>query len=67
VGLLNADSVDEAEVHLVVDLDQKEQARLPERRMVTQLGLDIALISATDGPHFAATILQILRAGWSER
>lgn len=67
VGLLNADTVDTAEVHLVVDLDQKEHVRLPQSRVVTQLGLDIALISAIEGPHFAAAILQILRAGWSDR
>ena len=66
-GLLNADTIEEAAVHLVVDLDQIEQTRMPQRRIITYLGIDITLINAIDGPHFAATVLQILRAGWSAR
>lgn len=67
VGILKADHLPAAPIMLVVDLDQTEHERLPERRTVTLLGCEIALISAIHGPHFAAAILQIVKAGWSDR
>ncbi|WP_296427684.1 HPr kinase/phosphatase C-terminal domain-containing protein [Yoonia sp.] len=67
VGLLNAACVDDAQVVLVVNLDETEDRRLPERRSVTLLGLDIPLIGHNSGPHFVPAILQILKAGWSNK
>ena len=67
IGILNAAVSAQADVALIVDLDETEGERLPERRAVTLLGLDIPLIHRIDGPHLGAAILQILKAGWSDR
>lgn len=67
IGLLNASSIPQAEVWYVVDLDQEETHRLPQRRFVTLLGCDLPLIYRVDGPQFAPAILQALQHGWSQR
>lgn len=67
IGILQADSLDKARVMLAVDLDQTETERLPPQRQVTLLGTEIPLIRHIEGPHLASSILQILKAGWSQR
>ncbi len=67
IGILNAAHAAQATLLLVVDLDETEHERLPKRGKVTLLGCEIALIRAIHGPHFAAAILQIVKAGWSDR
>jgi len=67
IGILNAATVPDAAIRLVVDLERTETQRLPQRGVITLLGCDLPLIHHIDGPHFAAAILQILKAGWSER
>ncbi|MEJ6404362.1 HPr kinase/phosphorylase [Yoonia sp. 2307UL14-13] len=67
VGILQADCVDRARVVLTVDLDHTETRRLPERRQVMLLRTEIPLIRHIEGPHLASSILQILKAGWSQR
>ena len=67
VGILKADFQAQACVDLVVDLNQTEDQRLPDRRMTRICGCDIPLIKRIEGPHFAAIIMQILKAGWSDR
>lgn len=67
IGILNAVYQPIAKVTLVVDLDQTETARLPQRRVIPYLGCSLPLIYRHDGPHFAAGILQLLKAGWSDR
>lgn len=67
IGILNADAHSQAAVRLVVDLDTPAAARLPQRGVITLLGCDLPLIHRIEGPQFAAAILQILKAGWSER
>ncbi len=67
IGILNASHTSHAHVILVVDLNETERERLPARRTVTLLGCEIALICTIQGPHFAAAVLQILKAGWSDR
>ena len=67
IGILNAAPSAKADVALIVDLDETESERLPQRRVVTLLGLDVPLIHRIDGPHFGPAILQILKAGWSDR
>jgi len=67
IGVLNAATVPCAQVRLVVDLDSIEHERMPIRRTVTLMGAEIPLIRAIDRPYFAAAILQILKAGWSDR
>lgn len=66
IGLLQADTVAQATVVLVADLDQPIQKRLPHRRTVTLLGCEIPLIGQVRGPHVGPAILQILKAGWSD-
>ncbi len=63
IGVLRADTAGDASVLLVVDLDQEETKRLPAQRHVTMLGCDLPLIYKVSGPHFAAAILQFLKAG----
>ena len=67
VGILNAHHAPQARAALAVDLDELERDRLPQRRILTLLGCDVPLIYRIDAPHFAAAILQILKAGWSDR
>jgi len=67
IGILNARSSPEARVALVVDLDQQEPERLPSGRVYTLLECDLPLIYRVDAPQFAPAILQILKAGWSDR
>ncbi|SLN45365.1 HPr kinase/phosphorylase [Roseisalinus antarcticus] len=63
VGILNAEPVAGAAVVLAVDMERVEYSRLPPRRSVSWLGVDIPLIFRVDAPHFAAAILQYLKAG----
>ncbi|WP_322890560.1 MULTISPECIES: HPr kinase/phosphatase C-terminal domain-containing protein [unclassified Yoonia] len=67
VGILNAACQARATVALVVDLDRTADQRLPDRASTRICGCDIPLIKRIDGPHFAAIIVQILKAGWSDR
>lgn len=67
IGLLNAAPVTHAKVALVVDLNQIETERLPQRRFTTLLGCDLPLIYRVEGPQFAPAIVQILKAGWSDQ
>ena len=67
VGILHAAYQARAQVALVVDLDQSEDRRLPERAYTRIYDCDIPLIKRIDGPHFAVIIVQILKAGWSDR
>ncbi|PRY76216.1 HPr kinase/phosphorylase [Yoonia maritima] len=67
VGILNARAVSSAQVQLVVDLNEIEQSRMPERRVIELFGRNIPLIHRVSGDHFVPAILQILKAGWSNR
>lgn len=67
IGILRGKGLARAKVALWVDLDRIETERLPQRRFFTHLGCDLPLIYKLDAPHFAPAILQILKAGWSER
>lgn len=66
VGLLRADYLDRSPISLIVDLDQADGGRMPNRRTVTILNCEITLIGHNPGPHFASAILQYLKAGWSD-
>lgn len=63
VGILAADHQDSAIVQLVVDLDSVEDARLPQQRHITLLGVSIPLLHTPRSVHFPAAILQTLRGG----
>ena len=66
VGILNAESRTQAEVALVVDLDQREDKRLPDRHDITILGCVIPLLRGVEGIHLAPAIAQMIRAGRSK-
>jgi len=61
VGLLRVPPADPAPVVLAVDLDQTETERLPHPRALDLLGTSVPLLHKVEGPHFAATLLEILK------
>lgn len=63
VGLLQAETVAQADVVLQVDLDQTETARLPVMRFCDILGLRRPSIHKVDSSHFPAAVLQYLKGG----
>lgn len=66
VGILNASAVGPVPLALWVDLDTDERDRLPPFRKRDVLGFAVPLLHTPSGPHFAAAILQYLRAGRSD-
>lgn len=66
VGILHAPFVDEAPIHLVVDLDTEETERLPPKRIYTLSGIPIALVFGSRGLHFPASFLHYARYGRAE-
>ncbi|GAA6181593.1 HPr kinase/phosphatase C-terminal domain-containing protein [Shimia sp. NS0008-38b] len=63
VGILQASPVSNARLHLVVDLDETEQDRLPHPREARILESALPLLLGTEAPYFAAAVLQCLRHG----
>lgn len=63
VGLLRAETLDEAPVALVADLGQTEDQRLPPFRRLTLLGCDLDLVLHAQNDHFAQALLLYLRHG----
>ena len=61
VGLMRVPFVPQAEIALVIDLDQPEPNRLPPQREITLLGISRPLVLAVPQPHFPAAILCYLR------
>ena len=57
VGILNVKSTAEAQVVLVADLSQPETERLPPRRRVMLLGIEVDLVLGQGNPHFPASVL----------
>lgn len=66
VGLLRADARRDAPIALHVDLDRRENQRLPERREVEILGCSLISLGNIDRGCFAAAVLQMLKEGRSE-
>ena len=66
VGILNADTVEEAPVVLIVNLDEPETERLPPKRSQQILGLSLPLVQNFGIRHFAAAIHQYLKGGRSD-
>ena len=63
IGLLNATPAGPAPVMMVADLDQAETERLPRALTTQLLGREVTLLRAVQAPHFAAALLQYLKAG----
>lgn len=62
IGILRAGACD-ATLVLAVDLGQREVERMPPPRHSFVHGLPLPLVLGQDGSHFAAAILQYLKAG----
>lgn len=63
VGILNAVPAPPARLELWVDLDQAEEHRLPPQRQKVYLGVSRPIVHNAHAQHFAAAILQFLKAG----
>ena len=63
LGILNADTVDGADVVLAVDMGVTGAERLPPHRSVTYLGRTVDLVQAQRDPHFPAALLAYLKGG----
>ncbi len=63
LGLLRADTVGSVALAYVVDLNRTETARLPDPVDVKLLRQTVPLLHAADIPHFAASLIQLLKAG----
>lgn len=63
VGLLYVEPVRRAFLHLVVDLGEPEQDRLPPRRDIVILGRTVRLVRGPVTPHFPVSLLLSLAMG----
>jgi len=61
VGILHAEPCAEAQLALVVDMDQTETDRMPPARMIDMLGVSIKLLHNVASQHFPAAIIQYLK------
>lgn len=62
LGLLAAEAISEARIHLIVDLDCSETERLPPKRHRDLLGVPIDLVFGSTSRHFPFGVLQYLRS-----
>lgn len=53
-----------SQIHLVIDLDQKEQNRYPPQRQTDLLGEKVSLIFGSDNTHFPAAIVCLINYGY---
>ncbi len=63
IGLLQADPVGPVSLAWVLDLDTEETARLPEPENVQVLKQSLPLLRAVKSPHFAASLVQLMKTG----
>lgn len=66
IGILNAEYEESATLAVVVDLSSRAEVRLPPRKIVEYLGVDVDLVSGGDVPGVAAAIVQLLKHGRSD-
>ena len=62
LGLLRVPFVPQAQIALVVDMDQTETHRLPPEREISLLGISCPLVLAVPMGHFPAAVLCYLKA-----
>ena len=63
LGVLNALTVDQAEVTLCADLDHEETERLPPHRYVTFLRHRVDLVYRVTNGHFPSALLHYMQRG----
>ena len=61
IGILSTEAVSSASVSLVVDLDQTELKRLPEKRTKELLGISVDLIYGRDNWLLTAGVMALLK------
>jgi len=66
IGILRAQPHPPVKLGLVVDLDQSETQRFPQKRRYLALGAPIDLVFNCGGGHLPAAVLQILKSGRAE-
>lgn len=65
-GILRADTVERAQISLVVDLGQNATERLPAQLTLTLEGVTLPLVHKVETPSFPAFLLQYLKGGRCE-
>ena len=63
MGILRADHVAQAQLHVIVDLDHLATDRLPRHLEEGILGCVLPVLHRVDAPHFAAALIQFLKCG----
>jgi len=63
LGILNAPAQATARIEVVVDLDQPEPDRLPQRRTIALSGVEVDLVFGKDTPNLADALMLLLRNG----
>ncbi len=66
VGLLQAKNLPHAKISAVVDLGKVEKDRLPMRKNINLLGVELPCFYAHESPSFALGLWQWLQGGWHE-
>lgn len=66
-GLLAVPTTEAAPVSLIVDLDAKPAARLPEPAAIDVRGALVPLIAGKEVPNLDAALILWLRHGWADR
>lgn len=66
IGILRVPPVESVRLALAVDLGRDETERLPPRRHVTWLGIDLPLVLRPQNPHLAEALLIYLAGGRQE-
>lgn len=61
IGIVSVAFATQAEVILVVDLDQTELHRLPPKRTYELMGIELDLVYGRDNFHLGAGVLSLLR------
>lgn len=63
LGILRAASQGPVPLCAIVEMDRLETERLPRRRHAALLGQDLMVFYRVEAAHFAAALLQFLKAG----
>ena len=63
IGILKARSAASVAVSQVLDMEQSETDRLPEKRTISLLNVSLPLLLRVENPHFPSMLLQLMKAG----
>ena len=63
LGIIPAQTAGPNAIVMVVDLNQTEETRVPPRRSISYVGVELPLYYATSQAAFPAAVLHILKAG----